>query len=284
MPDLQPVLIDPSGGVWPLDVDLPIDGRWAPPVTHREEETYDGTQVVGVRHGPREVAFPLTIDGGGDPQTFQETMRAFVDAVDPTVGTSRLRWPAPDGSVRELECLYARGLEATETVDNGATTFTWTRQVVVFRAADPFWRDVEATSITVRRGAGLPEFFPFPPLELTAGDVFASPTVDNDGSVEAWPVWTVHGATSAVTIANLTTGRILEVVTPLADGETLTIDSRPGVKTVRGGDGANRFGALSAASSLWSLVRGENRLSVDLTDASDDAYVTAEWVRRWRTA
>src|SRR5690606_15899574 len=108
---------------------------------------------------------------------------------------------------------------------------SWFRAVVSWRAPDPYWYELNASTERVVSAAGVP-FFPLLPLNLSPSNVIGDQTVQNDGDVEAWPVWTVRGPYAEVRVANLTTGRTLYLTAPASAGEVLVIDTRPRRKTV----------------------------------------------------
>src|SRR5690606_41456179 len=68
----------------------------------------------------------------------------------------------------------------------------------------------------------------------------------------------------------------LEFEATLAEGEQIVIDTRPRRKTVRDGDGTNRFSSLSVGSVLWPLVPGPNVVDVLLTGLGDASRLELE--------
>lgn len=145
---------------------------------------------------------------------------------------------------------------------------------------DPWWQDVGDITADFRTGAPA-TFFPFFPLRLSSSEVFADAQVVNDGDVEAWPVWVITGPGSGVVLRNLTTGTMLSVAVNLAAGESLTVDTRPGHKTVTANDGSNAFNLVGATSSLWSLLVGTNSIRIELGAATSSSVVSLRYKRRW---
>lgn len=206
-------------------------------------------------------------------------LRTLARQMNPQAGDGRLRHTAEDGAVRELTCRYVDGLEGDRV--RGQAGPNYRRGALVFRAHDPYWSDTTGMSSTFGVSAAAPFYAdsPFFGLRLTSDVVIGTQTVDNTGDVETWPVWTVVGPSTSVTVENLTTGARLHLPVPLNSGQSLVIDTRPLRKTVRRNDGANLFGQIDG--SLWSLMTGPNRVTISLPGATTASYVTLDYQRRW---
>lgn len=288
MPDVEQALsfVDPSGVESPLhagsvEVEFGVEGRGMPPV----ESVIDvipgqpGGRRRQTRFGVREVVLPLEVFGGSQSD-LRGTLRSLARAFDPTRGDGRLVSTAPDGSVREIVCRYSSGMELVEDLDLLGNV---QRAGVVFSAVDPYWYDGAATAVTF--GPTQASFFPFFPLRLSASEVYADTEVDNEGDVESWPVWTIAGPGTSPVLRNLTTGKSLDLTgVVLGRGETVEIDTRPGFKTVRRGDGTNLYPDLTATSSLWPLVEGHNSLRLELSATTAETSFALNFHRRWLSA
>lgn len=251
-----------------------VSGRSMPPIDFRDFAARPGagSSLTEVRHGAREVAVPVALLGD-----VQSGVRSWSRRFDPVRGEGRLR-ARSDAGDRDLPCRYVGGLDsAVEDVPR------LRRFVAVFRAFDPYWRDVDATEVTVERGE-LGLWLPWPPVTVVSDDVFASVDVNNTGDVQAWPVWTVSGPATSV---SLTTDRgdALTVAFPILANERLTIDTRPGFKTVVDQDGNNRFSSLDVNDDdLFGFPVGATQVSVSIADPTDESRVDLSWRRRWLSA
>lgn len=281
--------VDPDGAVTPLtgqpDLDvhwaLGVTGRFMPPISRVEDTVYAqaGARLRSVRVDAREVNLPLTVIGV-DELAVRSKLRALIRTLNPQRGDGRLRVTAADGTVRELTCRYSEGMEGQESRSDSGAVFQ--RAVLTLRAADPYWYDVAQQSQTYTAGqAGLFFASPFFGLRLSSESVLGSQVVINDGDVETWPVWTVHGPCTSITLSNDTTGETIMLPVTLTAAQTVTIDTRPFKKTVRRDDGTNLYGSLSAMSSLWSLPLGGSTVTISLPGATVDSYVTLNYARRW---
>lgn len=268
--------IDADGTSTVLTTFLPVSGRHMPPIAFEEEGVPEqpGLRLRAVRHREREFVIGVLFREGSDAE-LREAIRDLVAKMDPTRGDGIIRVTAPGGDQREIVCRYAAGLELDEQP-------AWRSQKapVVFKAHDPYWRATSDTQQPFELG-DTATFFPFFPLRLTSSEIFADATVTNLGDVDAWPVWTITGPGSAITLRNLTTGKQLTLSVTLGAGESVVIDTRPGAKTVVRDDGTNEFPELSSASSLWPLQRGANGVRVEMTSATTDSLVLLAWRPRY---
>lgn len=151
--------------------------------------------------------------------------------------------------------------------------------VVEMFASDRWWYDASDTALSFALGSSPATFFPLFPLRLSSSQVLASTTVNNGGDTVAWPVWTVTGPGSGLTIRNLTTGQQLTVAAALTAGEVLTVDTRPGAKSVIKGTATNLFGSLTG--SLFPLAKGSNTIEISLVGATAASSVGLRYRRRW---
>jgi hypothetical protein len=231
-----------------------------------------GARWQQVEHGPVDIAIPVHITGDKDAE-----MDRLTAALDPTLGEGRLRQTRDNGTERELYCRYVDGLRPSEQFYGEQV---WTA-ALLFRAVDPYWYDRNSSSLIFSPGES-PSFFPFFPLTLGASEVSTEATVNNDGHVTTWPVWTITGPGS-VTATNTTTGETWDLDYTLDDGEVVTVDTRPGVKTVTSSTDGDLFANLTDESSLWALAKGTNTVTVTMAAASSASKLLLSWQRRWLT-
>jgi phage-related protein len=99
--------------------------------------------------------------------------------------------------------------------------------------------------------------------------------------VEAWPLWTIVGPAVNPTLTNNTTGKSIALTISLTVGQSLTIDTRPGFKTITRENGSNQFSAASPASSLWSLARGLNTITLSVTGSSGASQLQLQYKQRY---
>ena len=253
-------------------------GAWMP-VFERVEELVPlqpGSRLREVRAAPREVDLPLLIRAASE-SAFDALVRSLGRALQPDLGDGRLRVRTADGTTRELVCRYAAGLEGDESIT--AVGDRWATAIVTFRATDPYWYASSTTSEAFDVNAG---FFPFFPFNLLGSRGYRTANINNVGDVLAWPQWVVTGPGDNLVLANVTTGKRLALHSAtsealLAAGQQVIVDTRPGYKTVVDHNGVSLYPLLTAWD-LWPLVRGINRVRVELAGTSDATSVVMTWV------
>jgi hypothetical protein len=238
-----------------------------------------------LRVRPRDVDLPLHIRATTDTglRTLTRTVRR---AFDPRRGDGRLRVTTVDGLTRDLTCRYVGGWLGDES--QATYGMTWQTCLLTLRALDPYWY---ASSPTVALFAieGTSTFFPLLPLELNVSSLTGENVVSNPGDVDAWPVWTLTGPASTITLENLTADpeTSLELDTSAVTGDTLdtaeqlTIDTRPGYKSVVGPGALNYYGTLAPGAQLWPLLAGTQTIRITITGATTATTLQLSFTPRY---
>jgi hypothetical protein len=266
--------VDPDDGVTELDCEWDAEGRFAPnPIFEADGVPgQPGQRLRNVRHDVHEFNMKFWLTDVSE-ESLRTQLRSMIYKMDPTRGIGRLRVIAPGGDSREIFCRVAQGLGISEVLGQDSA-FVDQRISARFIAHDPYWYAVGDTAIVYTGDVETATFFPFFPLRLSAGSVFVDDTsVNNPGDLEAWPVWSIEGPASNIVISNQTTVASLTLSTTISLGQTVTIDTRPGAKTVLNDAGTSLFSSLSATSTLFSLARGENHLQVSMDSSTSDSAI-----------
>jgi hypothetical protein len=253
-----------------MEVDWSVAGRFMPKIILTSEGAPDeaGEFFRDVRHGTREFLMPFDIEGATEAE-LRTNVRRIVASMDPTRGVGRWRVTSPVGDQREIRCYNASGLEGQETLGELSGP-QWQRFPATFIALTPYWYDVSPTTQTFTVAVDTPSFFPFFPMSVTASELAIDTYVDNTGDVKTWPVWTITGPGSVIKLSNLTTGRFISFPTgSLGPGQSLYIDTSPGVKSVKYEDGSSAYAAMSSDSFLWPLERGINIIRLEMSGADN---------------
>ncbi len=258
-------------------------GLVMPPFALTETETpfADGSRITAVRVPPRDVDLPLLLEANG-PEQLRVRVRELAGWFNPTRGDGVLRITDPIGEQRDLSCRYAGGLDAASD-DIQQAGPTWWTLAVTLHAADPyFYATVPSTQIFST--AAPVAFFPFFPMVLSASSVISSAQTTNRGDVDAWPIWTIIGPATSVTLTNSTTGQSLTLAVTLASGDRVVIDTRPGRKSVTKTVGAgptNLLGSITPTSSLWPIAVGINDFAIVMAGSSDVSATVVSYVPRF---
>lgn len=258
-----------------------------PPFEQTEDDVVDGDGSVirGVRALPRTYLLPLAVKGE-DFTAWRALHQRIARSFNPLTGDGQLRIQQPDDTSRILTCRYNGGAEGDSIVDPDGRYWyrVWGAKL---RAVDPWW--YAALSQTIHFGApGTTPFFPILPLRLSRSQVLGEATLSLDGDVRTWGVWTIHGpadGTAVLRSATLDRSITLDLTGDhaLAEGETVTVDMRPGRQGIRGPAGEAWWSARVGVPSMWWLQPGVNDLSLSVAGGDEHTAVDFEYVPRFLT-
>lgn len=238
-------------------------GHGHPPTIFIEDHVpaHSGAIVRDVLHDSRELEVMVLVQTADYVSLITKVrqMRQWMNQIN---GDGTLQIADPDGAVRQYTCRLKSGLEGEESQDTSGPT--WRKLLLVFRTTgnDPYAHWPSSLDQVYQQASASATWFPIFPLVLGGVGIFAQPTVNNPGDLEAEPIWTLVGPMTNPTLTNTTTGAKVSMTTSLLASQTLTIDTRFRVKTVTRNDGTNLFSSLSNDSSLWTLAPGNNVVSV----------------------
>lgn len=266
-----------SGDAEGVRVMVGVRGRFMPPARHVEDSVpfQPGTRYRHSQFDPRKVSAVIKIESDS-AVALRSKMRELMRLFNPMKGESELEVLNPDGFRRILKCIYESGMEGDEEFGLGVYM---QRAVLSLHAPDPFWMD--GSDISYSYGNSDTAFFPFPPLELSPTAILSDFSVNNDGDVDAWPVWVMHGPGTDPTFTNNTTGKSLSLDYSLVSGQSIIIDTRPGFKTVRLNDGTNLYGSMTPSSSLWPLAEGSNDVSLSMAGTDENSSLDLAFRRKY---
>lgn len=186
----------------------------------------------------------------------------------------------PDGDSRTISVLYTDGMEGDESRD--AAGARWCTGVITFAAPSPYWYGGEVThqwAIAVDAS-----YFPFLPLTVGDSQVLGTVTVNNRGDDDAFPVWTITGPATSVTLTNATTGQTLVLTRTITSTDTIVIDTRERRQTALLNGVTNLWPNLSTASTLWPLEPDINDLTLTVDGATADTRVRMTYQPRYLAA
>lgn len=247
-----------ADGVYVTDA---LSGLFAPDYEFQTQAHagVDGEELQQVTPQPRTTTLGLDMVIP-DPGELRARLRGLAHTLRPRAGLGSLQAVADDGSSRTLPCYYRKGLEG------GTYKASRFRTALEFWAPSPWWR---GDPLTYAYGLAAPTaFFPIPPVTLSATTITGAATFDlSDTDAPTYPTWTVTGPGDQLTLRNDTTGAALVLNAPIGDGQTVTIDTRPGRQSVVRNDGVSLFGALGSDPALWPLIDAVQDVSALLTNA-----------------
>lgn len=210
-----------------------------------------GATDVGFRLEPRVIQLVL-LAYGSDPLAYFTRRDELLSIFSPRDEAIRLRFTRPDGSVRQIDCHYSGGL----ALDSNDRLGPYSQKVgVTLVCPDPTWYDPQTVTVNfgISAGSGAFEVPLAVPVQVGTSDLDQTKSVAYTGTWDAFPVITVYGPVSDLTITHQTTGDTLELPgVSIGAGDYYTFDTRYGSKLVyRNGDRTdNRLAELSTDSSL----------------------------------
>lgn len=232
--------------------------------------TSAGSAVRHIRRGPLEIALPIAVIQSSFALALAvvDDLRGWFDTggeESRTPGYLRITRPQDD-AVRQVACFYTGGLDGD--LSEGAPQYA--PLVVSLVAPDPTWTATEEDEETYDQD--------------DLGDTLA---VINDGDYAAYPIWTIGGPVTAITLNNTTTGKTLALTSlGMLSTDTLTIDTRPSSQRetlpVIDQDGLSFYSRLTVNSALWWLQPGQNNFTITATGATADTSIGLRWLSRYR--
>lgn len=261
-------------------------GRFRAPVTVMEDQIpiYRGSRVRGVKEQASTMTIPIWIFGETAAQRHGR-MRELVRWMRTPHGyPATWRNTSIDGVTRETPVYYAGGLEGDESMS--AVNQQSALVTVDLLAPDGCWYDAtEMLETFTLADVPVASFFktPFFPIRLSSSTVLSDTTVNNNGDLEAWPIWTITGPGGpSIVLRNVTTDAVTTITRTLTGAQQIIVDTRPGYKTATDGLGTSLYSALNG-SEMWSLARGLNRIQVEVSSATADTVVEMAYKRAWNS-
>lgn len=227
---------------------------------------------------PRPVFWPLHVYSDSSSAEFVEADRALWRSLQPG---RHGRWAVTTerSGTRSLSCRF---------VDDGGHAYTvdpvqrgWASYGVSLVADVPFWegspvRRVWAQSDALNFFGGAARA---PLFNISSGSQLGSARITNDGDLEAWPVWTVTGPCSSVTVG--VDGRTVQWNVALGEGDILVVDTDPTVQ-VAWLNGVDVTALLGSADFAPIPAGADRQLSLTMAGTgSVEATITPRYFRAW---
>ncbi|MFI5877530.1 phage tail domain-containing protein [Streptomyces sp. NPDC051445] len=276
---------------WPSIIMQPgATGLDMPPYALFSDESpnLDGSIYRSSRAAAREIMIPVYLYGIDRPSVNQIKRKLF-QSLNPKRGYCLIKFTEGNNQTRVLKAYYKGGMEGSESTDTAG--FTWAKYGLTFTAMDPWFYPDRMNSSRWDFGQGdafLSATAAFFPLRISPGVMGAGSNliIDNPGDVEAWPIWELHGPIKSFTLTS-PYGETVKA-SPPTDGSDLvpsdrilTIDTRPGHKTVKDDLGTNYWSKLDANPEFWSVEPGETSTTVNVVTGAGKAAVVLSFFPRY---
>jgi hypothetical protein len=248
-----------------------------PDIEHIEDPIpfEDGSFYRRSKTLPRELELDLIVWGVDRSDLFQR-IRGLTHSLNVYRGMGKIRFISPDGFDRYISCLYKDGMQGEEGKEGGVC---WRKMVLTFRAFDPYFYGSETTEV-FKLDENPPMWFPFFPLNLGGDAVSSQLSIDYDGDVKTFPVWTIHGPGDDPKLINQTTGESLSISNvTLDDTQTITIDTK--LRQITLDDNINLLPQLAWGSTFWTLEPGINQVKIEMANATSDSSIQLAYSPRY---
>ncbi|WP_428956232.1 phage distal tail protein [Streptomyces sp. cg35] len=242
-----------------------------------ESPGIDGYALRSTRAQGKEIILPLAFWANDSRAAYLARRRAFIKSMNPKRGVGTLTLTQPDGDSRTIGAYYTGGLEGDESLD--AAGNTWCINAITFGCPSPYW--IGDPVGYEWKSAVDALFFPVLPLAVGDSQTLGAVTVDNPGDDVAYPVWTVTGPATQISLTNDSTGQVLVINRTLATGDVVTIDTRERHQTAVLNGGVNLWPDMSTASDLWTLEEGINNLTLTVTGSGTTTRVAMTYQPRY---
>lgn len=215
----------------------------------------DGATYNDFRLQPRDLSLVIGLNGVDSSDYFAKRKQLFNIFKPKRDNTLKLRLTLDDGSVRQLDTTYVEGLGA----DGSEKQAYYHRFAIGLRAYDPTWYDPVLANIPF--GIVSSSGFSVPmavPLAVGVSTINQTVSVDYTGTWDSYPIFTVVGPVTDLSITNVTTGDNITISGAIAGGDTYTIDTRYGYKTIVDQNGVNKIAQYSGDLATFRLVAPED--------------------------
>jgi len=250
-----------------------------------ESPGVDGYELRDVRAQGKEIILPIAFWANDSRAAYKARRRAFINSLNPKRGVGAMTLTEPDGATRTIGAYYTGGLEGDESLD--AAGERWCINAITFGCPSPYWIGSEVTHTW--KASSSATFFPILPLAVGASQVLGEVTVNNPGDDVAYPVWTIEGPATEITLTNTVIDPIsgeetveeLVVTRTITGADTIVIDTRERRQSALLNGTTNLWPDLSDASTMWPLQEGDNLLNLVVDGSTSATSVSMTYQPRY---
>lgn len=300
-----------DGSVWDLtgwtggvSLQAGVRGFTMPPLDRyaNASPALSGSRWRGWRARDREVFWPLRVFSDAGSQAWIEYDRAFWKTMRP----DRLGvWEVVQlsGEARRLSLRFAD--DGQQSFDTLPSLLGWTTYGITLVAEQPYWEgDAIARTwavddptpffggaIVASAGYGAggygtaaygdPAVVGGPPFYISSGSAITSAAIDNPGDVDTYPVYTIVGPTTSVSVGYA--GNVVTLGT-IAAGAVRIVDTNPDKLTVTDAAGVDKWSELTSAADFGAPIPPGESVPLSLTlvgTGSVTVSITPRYYRAW---
>ena len=229
------------------------------------------------RVGRRTIVLPVIVQGDNAEemrQGIETLMRAFRPSADmdgkPESGKIVYHFPTKS---RYLNCVFAGGLE--KMIQRGELYALFNLQFV---AHDPFWYADEEIETMYLFNASFTPWFPWQyPWRTSVAGIHADVLIQLNESWQVAPVFEISGPVQEIVLENITSNIQFKVNYGIQKDEVMYVDMQE--KTISLADGTNLW--KFTEGEMWGFLPGENRMVMQLSDATQESEVVLRYRERF---
>lgn len=238
-----------------------------------EPSASDGGIFRFSRRNTRELDLPIVIFGD-DRDTVEANLRRLSKILRET--PFKIRATYDTGEEWDLEGIYVGGGETQYGSDAGKEYCRWVVQV---QCPQPFWVSSSSISYAVGSGDAGRSLIPWlAEMRVSSSQAIGAISIENPGDVDSYPVWTLKGPFDQATITNADGSLEYVYDSPVALGETITVDTRTG--TVTNIAGANMYSNLGPSPKLFAIPAGTSQATITATNTTSNTFISLSFQPR----
>lgn len=227
----------------------------------------DGGMWRSTRRGIREIDLPVVVIGSARAEV-ESKLRRLAKALNDRYGTPKLLASYADGSSYTIEVHYTGGAETVFGTDANDTYCRWG---ITLSCPDPYWTSTQSVQFSLGYSSTTRGLLPrLDQLQVSSSGILGTFVVENPGDVDAYPVWTIAGASTNTTIQLSGIG--------FSYTETMTTSSKVIINTrnatVVDASNTNKYAYLAAAPKLFALPPGTSTMNVTVTGADTSTSIS----------
>ena len=243
-----------------------LEGIDLPPVYFQSQKApfQDGNTLIDQLFQPRTITIQGAIRSSTPLQlsTVWALRRTLSSVLNPKLGLGMLTYTY-DGGAKKIACVCV-GLH----LPNKVYPEPWQRFQIQLEAPNPYWMKTTLDSTSAGLVIAQTKFpIAFPAAGFAFSEIASGTTCSliNSGDVPTPIVVTFTGYCVNPTLVNITTGAFIHILTTLALGETMIVNTAFGQKAVtlnRSGSASNGMIYLDPLSTFFQLAVGTNQMQI----------------------
>lgn len=261
-----------------------------PNIAYETRRAYkqDGETLIDFRLDSKSIVLDLYHDGNKSRSEYWQARQDLINIFRPNRGGAvTLFITRADNTKRAIDVYLQGGLGIdSESANDNFWDINLSLDLIAY---DPLWYDTNVFNSALAGSSGSELVFPITfdddgivfGLE---GTIFSTDDIAYAGNWKTYPVVTITGAYDSAVIKNTATGVEATLAVPVATGLTRIIDFRPGMVSVKDGNGDSKFNELSITSNMNMAILPDSELNgstqaieVTLTTTDGNSAVSVEY-------